>query len=296
MSPDVPLAAAIRWTRFSRVALRTPLIGVLSLISLATNVAAQSSPASAVYLGFDRNVYPGDESLPILRKHFAYSGYWLNNPPGATSNSWAGKRQKLQAAGFGFLVVFNGRSDAQIKAGAPAALGRSDAASATTAGQKEGFPAGTVIFLDQEEGGRLLPEQKEYLYAWIDGVNSANFRAGVYCSGIPFREGGGTNVVTAQDIRENAGARSILYWIANDACPPSPGCAFRPRTLAPSQIGIDFADVWQFAQSPKRNDVSRNCPKNYNPDGNCYPPNTKVHVDLDTANSPDPSHGRSPAR
>src|SRR5690242_21044260 len=82
MSPDVPLAAAIRWTRFSRVALRTPLIGVLSLISLATNVAAQSSPASAVYLGFDRNVYPGDESLPILRKHFAYSGYWLNNPPG----------------------------------------------------------------------------------------------------------------------------------------------------------------------------------------------------------------------
>ena len=290
------LAGLIPWAAFSRVAVIMPLIGVSLLISLATNVAAQSSRASAVYLGFDRNDYPGDDNLPILRKSFAYSGYWLNNPPGATSNSWAGKRQKLQAAGFGFLVVFNGRTDAQIKAGDPAALGRADAASATAAGQKEGFPAGTVIFLDQEEGGRLLPEQKRYLYAWIDGVNSATFRAGVYCPGIPFREGGGSYVVTAQDIRENAGARRILFWIANDACPPSPGCALRARTLAPSKSGIDFADVWQFAQSPKRNDIGQNCPKNYNPDGNCYPPNTKVHVDLDTANTPDPSHGRSPAR
>jgi hypothetical protein len=293
---DALLAAAIPWTGFRRVAVITPLIGALALVSVATNVAAQSSRASAVYLGFDRNDYPGDDNLSVLRKHFAFSGYWINSPPGATSNSWAGKRQKLQAAGFGFLLVFNGRTDAQIKAGDPSALGRSDAASATAAAQKEGFPAGSVIFLDQEEGGRLLPEQKGYLYAWIDGVNSANFRAGVYCSGIPFREGGGTNVVTAQDIRENAGARTILYWIANDACPPSPGCAFHARTLAPSNSGIDFAYVWQFAQSPKRNDVGRNCRKNYNPDGNCYPPNTKVYVDLDTANSPDPSHGRSPAR
>ncbi len=37
-------------------------------------------PAS--YLGFDRNDYPGDGNLPALRKSFAFTGFWLNNPPG----------------------------------------------------------------------------------------------------------------------------------------------------------------------------------------------------------------------
>ncbi len=43
------------------------------------------------YLGFDRNDYPGDEALAALRKSFDYVGYWLNNPPGETGDSWAGK-------------------------------------------------------------------------------------------------------------------------------------------------------------------------------------------------------------
>jgi hypothetical protein len=34
------------------------------------------------YLGFDRNTYPGDANLKALHQTFAYTGYWLNNPPG----------------------------------------------------------------------------------------------------------------------------------------------------------------------------------------------------------------------
>jgi glycoside hydrolase-like protein len=270
------------------------MIAALALGLPAATALAQTSRTSPSYLGFDRNDYPGDESLTILRKTFSFSGYWLNNPPGSVSNSWAGKRPKLQAAGFGFLVLFNGRSDAQIKkAGDAGKLGRSDAASAIAAARKDGFPAGTLIFLDQEEGGRLLPEQKEYLYAWVDAVNSGRFRAGVYCPGIAFQESGGIEVVTAQDIRQNAGDRKIAYWIANDSCPPSPGCGFSAKPPDPSRSGVDFADVWQFAQSPARKDVSQGCPKTYNADGNCYPPTaTRIHVDLDTATSPDPSHAR----
>src|ERR1700693_3923898 len=75
-----------------------------------------SAPAQVGYLGFDRNDYPGDSNLKVLRQTFSYSGYWLNNPPGAKTNSWAGKRKTLQSAGFGFLVLFNGRTYAQIKA------------------------------------------------------------------------------------------------------------------------------------------------------------------------------------
>src|SRR5208337_4347447 len=161
--------------------------------------------ANAGYLGFDRNDYPGDSNLKILRETFSYSGYWLNNPPGEKTNSWTGKRKTLQAAGFGFMVLFNGRTYAEIKsAGDAAKLGRSDATAAVSAARAEGFPSQTIIFLDQEQGGRLLPEQRAYLHAWVDGVTSGNFAAGVYCSGIAAREGAGVSIVTANDIRKNA--------------------------------------------------------------------------------------------
>ncbi len=192
---------------------------------LARDSGTQS--AHAGYLGFDRNNYPGDANLKVLRQTFSYSGYWLSKPPGENSNSWAGKRRTLQAAGFGFLVLFNGRTDAQIKsAGDAAKLGSSDAATAVSAARREGFPSQTIIFLDQEEGGRLLPEQRSYLHAWVDGVNAVSFRAGVYCSGIASKEASGASIVTAEDIRQNAGGRKLEYWVVNDACPPSPGCAF----------------------------------------------------------------------
>src|SRR6266496_4577387 len=72
---------------------------------IALFVLLGSSLAQSSYLGFDRNDYPGDENLPILRRTFSYAGYWLNNPPGAKANTWAGKRHALGSAGFGFLVL-----------------------------------------------------------------------------------------------------------------------------------------------------------------------------------------------
>jgi hypothetical protein len=250
------------------------------------------------YLGFDRNQYPGDANLKILRQSFSYSGYWLNNPPGAKANSWKGKRQALQDAGFGFLVLFNGRTYAEIKrAGNATKLGTSDAAAAIAAARAEGFPLHTVIFLDQEQGGRLLPEQRAYLHAWVDAVSSASFVAGIYCSGIAAKEGSGESVITAQDIRNNAGNRKIKFWVVNDSCPPSPGCtvSVSKTDLMPELSGTSFSDVWQFAQSPKRRDFAKGCPANYNKDGNCYANDSaeRLHVDLNVATSSDPSHGRT---
>jgi hypothetical protein len=261
-------------------------------------IRAQTADASShtAYLGFDRNDYPGDANLAGLRRTFSFAGYWLNVPPGATSNTWVGKRNVVKEAGLGFLVLFNGRLDTELrKASHASALGRSDAATAIASARREGFPEGTLIFLDQEEGGRMLPEQKAYLYAWVDGVNAGRFRAGIYCSGITAPEGNGVTVITAEDIRQNAGARKIAYWVTNDACPPSPGCAFPRHAPSPSHSGVMFADAWQFAQSPKRRDVATGCRGNYASDGNCYPPGLarqKLFVDVDSASSEDPSAGR----
>jgi hypothetical protein len=252
------------------------------------------------YLGFDRNEYPGDDHLKTLRQTFSFAGFWLNNPPGESSNSWIGKRKAVEAAGFGFLVLFNGRLYASLKdVPRASALGRSDAQAAVAAARREGFPAKIVIFLDQEQGGRMLPEQKAYLYSWVDEVKAAGFQAGIYCSGIAAQISG-VPVVTVDDIRENAGGRTIVYFVSDDACPPSPGCVFPSQPPSPSDSGIRFADIWQFAQSPKRRDVAAGCPANYNPDGSCYPPGIPpreaLHVDVETASTPDPSQGRTPQK
>jgi hypothetical protein len=269
---------------------------------LGTGSLRNASPESHLpertpaYLGFDRNDYPDDKNLKALHQTFSYTGFWLNYPPGEKTNTWAGKRAVVESAGFGFLVLFNGRLYAELKNVDNAArLGRSDAQAAVASARREGFPTRTIIFLDQEQGGRMLPEQKAYIYAWVDDITAAGFRAGIYCSGIAAKEDGGSSVVTAEDIRQNAGGRKITYWVVNDACPPSPGCTFPKRPPTPADSGVSFADVWQFAQSPKRRDVAARC-GGYDADGSCYPPGIdvfrQVYVDVDVATSPDPSHGR----
>lgn len=265
----------------------------VALFAFCVCFAVCGAAAQQGYLGFDRNHYPGDQNLKLLRQTFSYAGFWLNNPPGENTNSWQGKRKEIQSAGFGFLVLFNGRLDKQLRHN-PAAFGKADGQAAVSSAKHEGFPAQTIIFLDIEEGGRMLAEQKAYIYAWIDTVIAGGFRAGVYCSGIPSREDKNTTIVTADDIRNNAQDRKIVYWVTNDVCPPALGCAFPGRPPRPAESKVDFADVWQFAQSPRRPDFAAKC-HNYSRDGNCYPPgidpSSKLHVDVNTATSADPSAG-----
>jgi hypothetical protein len=285
--------------------MRSQKLALFVILCLQTSPAVAQAPT---YLGFDRNTYPGDSNLKALHETFSYTGYWLNNPPGEKTNTWTGHRLAVESVGFGFLVLFNGRLYTELKSVTNAnRLGQSDAQSAAATASREGFPAHAVIFLDQEQGGRMLPEQLAYIYAWVDGITAAGFRAGIYCSGIGSKDDG--NVVTAEDIRAHAGegpfdsrsgqvraTREIVYWAINDACPPAPGCGFPRNPPRPAQSGVSFAEVWQFAQSPQREDVAGKC-TNYSRDGECYAPGIsaalKLHVDVNTATSPDPSHGRS---
>jgi hypothetical protein len=246
----------------------------------------------------DRNEYPGDAAMQSLRKTFTFTGYWLNDPPGADRNSWKGKRLALQKMGYGFLVLFNGREYKDLKAsGNAAAVGGGDAAAAVQAATSEGFPRNAILFLDQEQGGRMLPEQRAYLHAWIDGVMKGGYRAGIYCSGIPFQESSKVSIVTANDIHDNAGKREIHFFISNDQCGPSPGCVFPAPPPRPAVSGVEVAEAWQYAQSPRRPEQTVACRATYAADGNCYPPgmaaSTRLHIDIDSADSADPSRGRT---
>jgi hypothetical protein len=268
---------------------------IFIVLLIATVAPAPQSAVSRSYLGFDRNIYPGDAAMPILRKTFAFTSYWLSPPPGGKTNTWQGKREFLRSQGFGLLVLYRGRESGELKNEAAAKQnGTQDAQNAAAAAKSEGFASGTIIFLDIEEGGRLPASYHAYLGVWSEELTRAGFHPGVYCSGMPVKEEPGVTITTADDIHNHAASGDITIWAYNDSCPPSPGCTFPQEPPPPSSSGIGHAAVWQFAQSPRRKEFTAHCPAKYAPDGNCYAPGDTAHawfLDVNTATSRDPSGG-----
>ena len=87
----------------------------------------------------------------------------------------------------------------------------------------------------------------------------------------------------------------LKLWIANDQCPPSPGCTLTHPLLNAASSGSMSNSIvaWQYAQSPRRAQFTAACPANYAQDGKCYAPGlpqgANSFVDLNVADSADPS-------
>jgi hypothetical protein len=200
----------------------------------------------------------------------------------------------MRSEGFGFVLLFAGPSSGQLR-DQPYTRKRvaDDTQAAAAAARREGFPSGSVIFLDIEEGGRLPSTYAIYLKAWASELEQLGFRAGVYCSAIPIDEGEGLRLITSDFIREQIKPTELVYWVYNDACPPSPGCLAPRQAPAPSKSGVSYAQVWQFVRSPRNRQTTRHC-RGYAKDGNCYAPLDnahRFHLDVNSATSADPSGG-----
>jgi len=247
------------------------------------------------YVGFDRNEYPGDEALPLLRKSYSFASYWLSPPPGEKSNSWMGKRSVIQAHGFGFLLLFQGRTSSQLPYKKDSIeAGLADAQAAAAAARRDGFPEGAVIFLDVEEGGRFFGGYLAYLQSWAESLTKEKYHPGIYCSGIVVDEGEGSTIISADDIRAHIGTTDVVYWVYNDACPPSPGCGIPQRPPSSAASGVAYASVWQYVRSPREKQTARHC-RGYAADGNCYAPGDAGHkwfLDENVATTEDPSAPR----
>ena len=264
--------------------------GLAASTDSSASLGATATPEKGPFLGFDRNIYPGDDAMPILRKTFAYAGFWVGPPPGEKINTWKGKRELMKSLGFGFAVLYRARALNEVKKDAAAKQKAViDAKAAAEGAKSEGFAPNTVIFLDIEDGGRLPPTFHTYLRAWADELSRAGYRPGVYCSAIPNKTD--ENIRTADDIREHMHERELVYWVYNDVCPPAPGCV-AAKTPPVANGGVPYAAMWQYVQSPRRKEFTAKCASTYNADGNCYAPGDTAHawfLDLNSANSADPS-------
>jgi hypothetical protein len=244
------------------------------------------------YVGFDRNEYPGDEALPLLRKSYSFASYWLSPPPGEKSNSWIGKRGVMQSQGFGFLLLYQGRTSSQLPYKKDSIeAGLADARAAAAAARRDGFPEGSVIFLDVEQGGRFFGGYLAYLQSWAESLTKEKYHPGIYCSGIVVDEGEGSTIISSDDIRAHIGVPEVVYWVYNDACPPSPGCGVPRMPPSPAASGVAYASVWQYVRSPREKQTARHC-RGYASDGNCYAPGDAGHkwfLDENVATTADPS-------
>lgn len=135
--------------------------------------------------GFDVSQYPTDEVMTALitTTNLCFTGYYLAPAPSHHDTGWMGKRAWLEGQGWGFAPVYVGQ---QVTGPGSHIVtqtqGTIDGEQAAALMAQEGFPAGSTVFLDIENGPPMNAAQEAYIAAWADAVVSGGYVAGVYCS------------------------------------------------------------------------------------------------------------------
>lgn len=144
----------------------------------------------AFHAGFDAADYPGLAAMQWLRAHsnLRWCGYYLSPAPNLypPAQSWRGRRQEL-AAHWGLAPIYVGqqarlRVQDSFSAVLTLAQGLIDGNQAADNARHDGFPTGTCLYLDWENGGALSDAAQQYTSAWCAAVHGRGFGAGVYCS------------------------------------------------------------------------------------------------------------------
>jgi hypothetical protein len=221
--------------------------------------------------GFDCGTYPGDSEIQAWKDNSSYQfvGYYLPSPchPGA---SWAGKYQLLKNMGWGFAILYVGQ---QVVGGSCSAntltrnQGLFDGADTVSKCQTEGFPQGSIVFLDVEGMDPPTPtEMIDYYRGWVSAILDSNYiKPGTYCAAKNANDL--FNAAQVEYAAHGLPGGAPSFWIVK----VDP--LFDPLSSSPTGCGISFADVWQG-----RIDIS-----NESHGGVTF------DIDQDAANTSDPS-------
>ena len=229
------------------------------------------------YAGFDRLDYPGiDTMTSLIQTNFRWCGYYLAPAPNRSYSAWMNNYQALAALGWGFAPVFVGQQQYDPNKPYSTILtpeqGTADAQAAVNLMQTEGFPAGSVIFLDVESGGPIQQEMYDYAAAWQTSVANSGYRPGIYCSHL-----------VVDGFKANGVAAGLVFWTFRlpDVNPHVYAALFPEYPTSDS--GKDGMLCWQYAQGQFGTSISWD-------GGN----STLDNVDMDTSEVPDPSQPPNP--
>jgi glycoside hydrolase-like protein len=232
---------------------------------VAAAVTGQQAPLAdeaeeGKWLGFDTHTYPGDAKMRAWRNApnapYHWVGFYLPGAPCHKSTSWKGKRQTLTDMGWGLAIVYVGQQtwNRTPRALTPAQLanlkkrgetcnadllsadrGLQEALDAIRTAEAEGFPKGSVIFLDLERTERMPARMRDYYKGWVATVlTDGRYRPGIYVHAHNAE-------IVYKDVKalfEAAGVdEEPRFWIASAR-------DFSPDK-APTEVGHDFAGMWQ---------------------------------------------------
>ncbi len=224
------------------------------------------------FAGFDTSIFPGTDQMTWLlaNTNLVWCGYYLAPAPSHGDDSWMGQRAGLAAAGWGIAPVYLGQQvqgpGSKTVTSPQGTIDGTDAASLMTA---DGFPPGSCVYLDLENGAPFQAPQTDYVAAWVAAVQDADFQPGIYCS----------HGIAAQVVALCPTARIWAFNIPTTALTTTTGLTY--PAPAPAGCGVPSAVAWQRIQNT-----------------NLELPGAPVgvmNVDLDTASTADPG-APDPAR
>ena len=187
------------------------------------------------YVGFDRADCPDLATMARLRSgtNLVWCGYYLQ-APSQSGVTWRGKRAALVAQGWGLAPIFVGQ---QITGPGShfvtAEQGVIDGRQAASDMIAEGFPAGSWVYLDLENGPPMPGVEADYVKAWGASVEAGGYCGGIYCS---YLFAGQASVVAP-------GARVWVYHVASTAPRSVAGTVF--PAFSPAASGYARAAIWQ---------------------------------------------------
>lgn len=191
-----------------------------------------------VYAGFDADRFPGLPMMARLKRetNLAWCGYYLVAPSHPNAG-WTQQRAALIAQGWGLAPIFVGQE--VIGPGShtvTAAQGQIDGVAAANAMGREGFPTGSCVFLDLENGPPFSNLEGGYVEAWVNQLKLSRWQPGVYCS----------HAMAQQVIAAAQGARIWTFKVPTVA----PSEATPPFVTPPVALsGVSSAMIWQRAQN-----------------------------------------------
>src|SRR5437870_1909789 len=124
--------------------------------------------AMANHAGFDRYDYPGNAVMQWLQvnTNLSWCGYYLGPLPEHGGTSWMGRRAALEGAGWGVAALYVGQQVHHGTFAGTAHNGSSDGSQAAHMMAAEGFPPGSFVYLDLENGLPVFAAQLTYVQAW----------------------------------------------------------------------------------------------------------------------------------